>query len=455
MSAKVSRKISAEPATRFSPTTLFSSGFGILIGLSLLKFGNPCTFDSFVVWPENGFEWALNHWPIKVGYGLLAVLIVAGLFVARWRTALPRWLLILPAVWLLWQFVCAARTVDGELTRLTVIHFAACVVCFYLGLLCAGKSRTPAAFWLPVLVAFVIVIAWGLHQRFGGLEETRKYFSTYVYPHLESVSPEYLKKMSSDRIFSTLFYPNSLAGVLLLLLPPLSVFLWQQSTRFTFAARCFLVGCLGIGSLACLYWSGSKGGWLIALTLALIGLLHLRFSTQLKFSLVVAVLVVGIAGFAVRYAGFFQRGATSVVARFDYWRAGLQTVAANPVFGTGPGTFGESYKRIKKPESEMAKLAHNDYLQQATDSGLPACLCYTGWIIGILWFGYRKPDKPESAMAFCVWLGLLGWTIQGAMEFGLYIPAMAWTAFAISGLLLSETCNKLAVAKAVTTGFNK
>src|ERR1041384_4104178 len=89
-----------------------------------------------------------------------------------------------------------------------------------------------------------------------------------------------------------------------------------------------------------------------------------------KLLLIGVVLAGGLAGFFLKYAGFFQRGATSVSARFDYWRAALRTVAAKPVFGTGPGTFSIAYEAIKRPESEMSRLTHNDYLQQASDSGL-------------------------------------------------------------------------------------
>jgi hypothetical protein len=38
-------------------------------------------------------------------------------------------------------------------------------------------------------------------------------------------------------------------------------------------------------------------------------------------------------------------------------------------------------------------------------------------------------------MPFCIWLGVLGWGLQGLMEFGLYIPAMAWPGFTFLGWL--------------------
>jgi len=89
----------------------------------------------------------------------------------------------------------------------------------------------------------------------------------------------------------------------------------------------------------------------------------------IKFSLIGAVLVCGLTGFLVKHSAYFERGATSVGARFDYWRAAVQTFKTHPIFGSGPGTFSVSYKQRKAPESEMALLAHNDYLEQASDSG--------------------------------------------------------------------------------------
>lgn len=433
MPANISKKNAVEPRGEGVWPRVFSLLFGVLIGLSLLKFGNPCVFAKLTPWPENGYEWVLNSWPIEIGYWLLGAVAVIGLFTLRLHTRVPPWLLVMPLAWLGWQFISATQTLDAELTRLTLYHFTACVVCFYLGAFCLGRERSRLFFWLPVLCATVLVIAWGFQQQFGGLEETRRYFFAYVYPHLNSVPPEYMKKISSDRIFSTLFYPNALAGVIVLLLPPTLVIVWQSSERLTVAARSFLIALFGAAALACLFWSGSKGGWLLTLFSGLIAMLHLPFAKRLKVILVAVLLVAGITGFFWKYSGFFQRGAKSVHARFDYWEAALKITAARPVLGSGPGAFGVSYKTIKRPESEMARLTHNDYLEQASDSGVLGFATYLAWMAGIIWLGYSKPQTVQDAFGFSIWLGFFGWALQGIMEFGLYIPALAWTAFALAG----------------------
>jgi len=414
---------------------LFGAAFGGFLGLSLLKFGNPPIMQKFVGWPGTGYEWLLSGWPLTVGYALLVPVCLLGLLAMRWWIPVQKWLVALPVAWLAWQFVSATRTVDAELTRETLKHFSACVVCYYLGLFALGSGRSLMAFWAGLLGGFIVVIAAGFDQHFGGLDETRKYFFAYVYPQMPNVPPEYLKKISSDRVFSTLFYPNALAGVLLLLSPTAVAAIWKVAPRLTTGARVLLVGLIGVASLACLYWSGSKGGWLLAMVIGLVAMIRGRIKPRWKLALIALVLACGLAGFAWKYAAFFQRGATSVSARFDYWQAAVRTATANPILGTGPGTFAIPYARIKRPESEMARLVHNDYLEQATDSGWPGFAVYLGFIVVALWEGRPRSRDWSEAVRNAVWLGCLGWSLQGIMEFGLYVPALAWTAFALLGWL--------------------
>ena len=424
--------------------SIFAGLFGAVLGLTLVKFGNPPIMERFVTAPAEFWEFLLGYpWPIAWAYGLLVLVGVAGIRVARWNSAAPRWLIALPLVWLVWQFFAGAQSVDPEMTRPTLKHFAACVLCFYLGYFSLIRVRRVGLFWLGLLGAFLLVLAFGWEQRFGGLRESRRYFFLYVYPQMKEVPPEYLKRISSDRIFSTLLYPNALAGVLILLLPATLAALWHLRKLFTASARWFLIGAVGTAGLACLYWSGSKGGWLLMLALGLATLLRVPFSRRLKIAVVTGVLLIGLAGFFWRHAGFFQKGATSVSARFDYWRAAAQTVREKPVFGTGPGTFAIAYQKVKRPESEMARLVHNDYLEQASDSGVPGFVAYAVFIVTALAWSFPRAGGDRSAgpadwQTFAVWLGVLGWGLQGFVEFGLYLPALAWPAFTLLGWLLGR-----------------
>ena len=165
-------------------------------------------------------------------------------------------------------------------------------------------------------------------------------------------------------------------------------------------------------------------------------LLRLNWPQKLKLVAVAAVLVLGLGIFAVRFHNYFAAGATSVGARFDYWRAAVQTTAQNPLFGTGPGTFQRPYARLKSPDAEMARLAHNDYLEQFSDSGVVGGLAFAAWIGLALTVIGKKFARNSDLFAFAIFAGLLAWFAQGLGEFSLYIPALAWTAFTLLGSLV-------------------
>jgi O-antigen ligase len=191
------------------------------------------------------------------------------------------------------------------------------------------------------------------------------------------------------------------------------------------------------------FWTGSKFGWLIAMAVGGACLFRLKWPARFKWAALTVVLLVGLGIFAVRFHNYFAAGATSIGARFDYWRAAAQTACEHPLLGTGPGTFQRPYVKLKSPGSEMARLTHNDYLEQFSDSGIAGGIFYGTWIVLALATIGRRVWKNGDPISFAIFIGLLGWFIQGIGEFGLYVPALAWTAFTLLGCLLGLTGNQI------------
>jgi hypothetical protein len=414
---------------------IFAGLFGALLGLALLKFGNPVVLEHDISWPSGFLEWMIDLWPPVIGYCLLGGVSLIGLLLIRWRSGAPRLLIALPLAWLAWEAIAGSQTVDASLTRPTLVHFAGCVACFYLGLFALARVRRLWPFWAGLLAGFALVLASGFQQHFGGLEQTRQYFNLY-HPDGQGVSPAILARMNDNRIFATLFYPNTLAAVILLLLPVMLSVIGSSLVSFTAGARRFLMAVGGGAALACLYWSGSKGGWLLMVFTGFVASLFLPMKRQFKLALAATLLLLGLTGFFARHYGYFKKGATSAVARVDYWEAAVETVRDKPLFGTGPGTFAIAYKKVKKPESEMARMTHNDYLEQASDSGLPGFILYSALVACTLVCTIRKRDRDWLHLS--IWLGTLAWALQSLLEFGLYIPAVAWPAFTFMGWLLGN-----------------
>jgi O-antigen ligase len=416
---------------------IFAGAFGAVLGMALLKFGNPVILDRMIERPAGFWELVLQPWPLMWGYVLLTVCFLLGVAaLATGGIGLPRapwWVLILPLPWLFWQLLASVTTVDSRLTQVTLIHFVACATCYYLGLAVLARVERREFFWIPMLVAMGSVLWMGIEQRYGGLAATREVF--FQQPDWQRYPAEYIRRIESDRIFSTLVYPNALAGALLLLTPCMLLKVWQLSSRFTPVVRGVLAGLFAYASFACLYWSGSKAGWLIALAVGSVVLLSLPMPRGIKAGIVAVILLGGLTGFFVKFAPYFSRGAPSVGARLEYWRAASTIAMENPVFGSGPGTFSVPFSRIKPPDAEMARLVHNDFLEQASDSGIAGALAYFVFIWGSVIGLVNARNRPEL---FAVWLGVLGWSMHSFVEFPLYIPALSWTAFAFLGWLWGE-----------------
>lgn len=419
--------------------TLFAGLFGLFLGLSLLKFGNPILLDHLVETPKTIDEWRVFAWPVRFGYLGLAGVTLAGLAtlgVRRCRPPLPAWILGLVLTWLVWQGIATLVSAEPSLSRPVLAHFAACGICFALGLFALGRVSQTRTFWLCLVASWIGVLGMAFDQHFGGLEATRRMILSG--PEAKSLSPEYLARIQSNRVFSTLVYPNALAGVILMILPLAAVLSWNVGKPWGRRGSWVLGTSVVVAGLAVLFWSGSKAGWLIAMGLALFLLFDGPLSRRTQLLIASVFLVAGLTAFGFVFREKLSRGATSVSARFDYWTAASQGFRERPIFGHGPGVFKRVYARMKRPESEMAQLAHNDYLQQATDSGFPGFIAYAGFVIGSIGLGFRNRKRWGRTLPYAVWLGLTAWFIQGLLEFGLYIPASAWCAFALLGWLLSQ-----------------
>jgi len=259
---------------------------------------------------------------------------------------------------------------------------------------------------------------------------------------LDVANPAILAKFAKGRVYGTLVYPNALAGIILLLLPASLAIAFNDTKSLKPLIRGVVVALTaGLGGLAFIF-TGSKLGWLLALALGGLLLFRLNWSTRLKWLVLGLVLTIGLGIFVVRFHNYFAAGATSAGARFDYWRAAVETMNENPMLGTGPGTFQRPYARLKAPDAEMARLTHNDYLEQFSDSGMVGGLAYLAWITLALATVGRRLWVKGDYLSVAIFAGVLAWFIQGLGEFSLYIPALAWTAFTLLGCLIGLSANE-------------
>ena len=487
----------ASPTRSSSPEALrfFALIFGAFLGLCILKWGNPVILDAQIPMPRDAAEWLQQPWPSRLAPPFLMVLVVVGVMTSKPMESLrgrhiPALLLILPAIWMSWQSLAAGRSVDPVLTGLTLPQLAGCLACYSLGFLVLGPALRSGWLWVGLIAGFGLCLNRAAQQHLfelrqdyqvllegqatgwtnftaSSLAEMRDNLLLIQTNGVEIANPVILDKMRRARVNGTMVYPNALAGMILLLLPASLAVLATVSATLKASVRRLVVGSFAVLGLLTLYWTGSKAGWLVAIGVGAVALLLRPGSARIKAAWVALLLAGGLGLFGLRFAGYFAKGATSAVARADYWKAAVQNTWEHPLWGSGPGTFQRPYARLKAPESEMARLVHNDFLEQASDSGLPGFALYTAWIGGLLWTLGRRitrekdlgaqplepspaggakpsgtgwpvwPEADRQRLELAVFIGLLGWFTHGLAEFGLYIPASAWTAFTLAGALLA------------------
>ncbi len=471
--------------SKFNPLAAFALALGLFLGLAILKFGNPVILDQKIIPPETLADYLTSFWPTHwaAWIGLPFAVVGWGL-ICRYqlfRAAPPArrggdmeakplvsqtWLLwLLPLVWLGWQMISSTTSVDHSLTASTLPQFAGCVVVYLLGF--CLMNRPPLMRWLlaGILAAFTVCLMEAVDQRLyefpinhQNLEDGEKSQWTNLPPSMvlelkkeniivttngmDIANPAIMAKFAKGRVYGTLVYPNALAGIILLLLPAAIAIAFNDTKKLKpFIRGAVIALTMGLGAVAFVF-TGSKLGWLLAVAAGGLMLFRLNWPTRWKWLALAMVLTVGLGSFAVRFHHYFAAGATSAGARLDYWRAAVQTARDYPVLGTGPGTFQKPYARLKSPEAEMARLTHNDYLEQFCDSGLIGGLTYLAWIALALTTIGRRIWVRGDYLSVALFIGLLAWFVQGLGEFSLYIPALAWTAFTLLGCLAGLPANE-------------
>jgi hypothetical protein len=449
---------------KFSAAETFAIVFGIFLGLTIWKFGNPVILDYKISSPNSAADFWNDAWPLHWANWIFLPLASIGAFlVFQKKISWPqsKWLWLLPLLWLGWQFFSAVETTYPDLAWPTLWQFCGCVVSYFFGALIFVSARARNFLLIGIFAAFIFCLVRAVDQKLFEFPqnyqmlvqgeqtgwtnfppETITEFKTEKIiistNGTDIANPVFLTKFSKGRVAGTLVYPNALAGLIFLLWPAFFVVIFHSTKNLKSPIFFAAIGLAIFLGGAAFFWTGSKLGWLLALIMVGGFLLQLNFSRQIKFAAIAVVLIFGLGIFAVRFHNYFAMGATSVGARFDYWRAAIQTTAQNPLLGTGPGTFQRPYARIKSPEAEMARLAHNDYLEQFSDSGILGGLFYAAWIVFALIVLGKKFWHSRDIFSFAIFAGIFIWFAQGLGEFGLYVPALAWTAFTFLGCLLAS-----------------
>lgn len=271
---------------------------------------------------------------------------------------------------------------------------------FYLLLfaLAALILRSPRIrSWIITLYLHIalIVSVYGVRQWIFGADA----LATWVDPE----SP--LAK--NTRVYSYLGNPNLLAGYLLpaVVFSLMAVFAWRGRLPKALAITMFVV------NTACLYFTGSRGGWIgmLAAVVVLIFLLRYWWGEYLprfwrtwllplilgSFAglLILAVLFSEALRFRV-LSLFAGRGDSSNNFRLNVWAAVIDMIRDRPLLGIGPGNnaFNLVYPFYQRPRFN-ALSAYSILLEVAVETGFLGLACFIWLIVVTINAGWQQLRK--------------------------------------------------------------
>jgi O-antigen ligase len=129
--------------------------------------------------------------------------------------------------------------------------------------------------------------------------------------------------------------------------------------------------------------------------------------------------------------------------RLSFWMDTTRLIRDHPLLGSGLGTFSVDYP-IEQTSYERAFVghAHNDYLEFASEMGLPCALLFFGALFYLLFQGVRYIRNSEPGFGRILFLGsfggLIAILIHSLSDFNLHIPANGLLFAVLLGMLYAS-----------------
>lgn len=126
-----------------------------------------------------------------------------------------------------------------------------------------------------------------------------------------------------------------------------------------------------------------------------------------------------------------EKAATFEGSRGWIWRNSLSVFYANPVFGSGLGTYQIIFPKYADTDKikefngfRSINTAHNDYLQVLTDTGLIGGIIAVWFILTVFYLAFRSlrsPDPFSAGIGMAISTGILTLMIHSIFDFNLQV----------------------------------
>jgi O-Antigen ligase len=352
-------------------------------------------------------------------------------------------------------------------TRIHLVLLVCCAAVFFFARTVGQDraSRRRLATWLVTLGTFEAL--YGLVQYLTGWQRIFGYVKKY---NLEEATGTYINR-------------NHFAGFLEMVIPfGVALVLYEN-------AKLPRKGVPGRNARIKRVLGGRKlsriGLWLLAATVMVAGLFFSLSRMGIISAVASLAVMAGFSGFQ-RKAGLWVAagimtcgiilvlwmGAGPVLGRFgtiseeyvsvdesrwSLWKDTARLLGGHPLLGSGLGTFPVAFTRVQSTFlGRFVNHAHNDYLELASDLGIPAAALFFGSTGALLVRVARKAASSDVSFERAMALGCLGSIaailLHSLTDFNLYIPANALVFSLILGLAASISPAKSGVLRRAYEG---
>ena len=361
------------------------------------------------------------------------------------------------------QHFSSSLSIASYNTRVHLILLVCCAVVFFFARMLGGDraSRRRLVTWLVAFGTFEAL--YGLVQYLTGWQRIFGYVKKY---NLEEATGTYINR-------------NHFAGFLEMVIPfGVALVLYEnaklarkvmrgRNARIKRLLGGRKVSRIGLWLLtatvmvAGLFFSLSRMGIISAVASLAVMAAFAGFQRKAGLWVAAGVLACGIilvlwigAGPALGRFGTVSEEYTSVDdSRWSLWKDTVRLIGGHPLLGSGLGTFPVAFTRVQSTFlAQFVNHAHNDYLEIASDLGIPAAALFFGSTGALLVRVARKAASSEVSFERAMALGCLGSImailLHSLTDFNLYIPANALVFSLILGLAASIPAVNSAVLRA-------
>ena len=344
----------------------------------------------------------------------------------------------------------ARLTIEPFATRAHFLTLLTCIIAFILAYIVSQDARRKRHLVVAIVALGSFEALYGLAQYLTGFQRIFTYVKKY---DLQEATGTYINRNHYAAVLEMVL-PLALAlalhefGKLGKRQPEVLSKLRRLAARPNLQKSTFW---LFIASLlfAALIYSRSRMGIISASTSLLVMFGILRFNRKAGLPLCAAFLIlsvslavwIGPGPIVDRFQGVPQEYAQSDHSRLSIWRDTVALIRQHPWLGTGFGTFPIAYTAVQTTFlGRFVNHAHNDYLELASDLGIPTAL---GLLVSVVWLLARavqisrtSEDHFDRFLALGCAGGIVALLLHSLADFNLYIPANCLLFASILGLTM-------------------